>query len=126
MTARITDVKDAIEELGSAHEAFRASYQTAVQDIRTKQCEIEARLEEIETGNCRPGRTSRVKEREQLDHVKVFTATGCASLMTPRARWRLRTSRSIFRARPVRATIATPSSGRLRRAGSHHARHRAV
>ena len=74
MTARITDVKDAIEELGSAHEAFRASYQTAVQDIRTKQCEIEARLEEIETGNCRPGRTSLGNEREQQDHVKAFTA----------------------------------------------------
>lgn len=110
MTARITDVKDAIEELGSAHEAFRASYQTAVQDIRTKQCEIEARLEEIETGNCRPGRTSLGNEREQQDHVKAFTAW----MRKPDDATRKTALENIeehLSRKAGSATIATPSSG---------------
>ena len=104
MAVRMSEIKEALEEHLEANKEML--------DLQAKKIEeLSERLELIEADGDKPARTTgSVKEREQLDHVKVF----CNWMRKPddaTRKMELENIEQHLSRKAESATIATPSSG---------------
>jgi HK97 family phage major capsid protein len=71
MTARNTDLAEAVKNIGTGFEAFQKKHEAAMQSIEVTLAENRERLEELESRGSRPVNTNTARNSE---HMKLFTA----------------------------------------------------
>lgn len=72
MTARSTDVLEAITKMGAAHDNWRENARKAINEIGEETDALRERIEEIEAKGNAPGRTA--NDAKGREHVKLFEA----------------------------------------------------